>query len=129
MQNQAKGIICYWEYKKEYILVESFLVDEDLYPLTKPSAGGEDRHEWFKWTNTKYGSFESKSIMGRAVTCFTIRSGVRLLDFNPPEWCSWLSSTFYDDLLKLSNWSSLINCGYNLSRGTQEEAEKYFKIQ
>jgi len=63
-----------------------------------------------------------KPIMGRAVTLWTLGGGVDLLDIHPPEWASWLSISFYEEL---RNWSTLIQKGYDLYFGTINEAHKY----
>lgn len=138
------GIICYWRYTKpktqfgkHWKLAESFPIDDDGRPLITPSTGGGDRVEWDKWTNKKvYANKEAKEeddydwkpIMGRAVTICTLESGVRLLAIHPPEWVSWLSNSFYEELCKSDNWIKLLENGYELYLGTVGEARKHFKL-
>jgi hypothetical protein len=68
---------------------------------------------------------DHKPIMGRAVTLWEMGHGVQLMDFHPPEWATWLSTSFYEELRKLPNWSTLIEKGYDLYFGTINEAHRY----
>lgn len=142
------GVICYWEFvpsesrfETKWKLVESFCIDSDGYCLTKPSTGGGDREEWQKWMNKKIYlregedddfheddeelDYDWEPIMGRAVTIWSIEDGVRLLNFNPPEWIKWLSVDFYEKLCKMPDWFSLLEGGHWFYNGTAREVEKH----
>ena len=133
--------MCYWEYvppKPEdrrdparlWKLAESFRIDQDGYPMDKTSTGdcSDGRHEWTCWmyTDNPDDGYDDdrRPIMGRAVTLWTVESGVSLMNLHPPEWVPWLSISFIEELKKLKNWYAFLQCGYNLHDGTARAAEK-----
>ena len=131
------GVMCYWEYDQNFRdslkLMESFPTDADGQPTVKTSTsrGNRDRlaADWLYWMYKPIdGSLVSadalKPIMGRAITVWSIESGVKLLRLHPPEWSKWLSTSFYDRLCKMPDWANLLNNGYILDIGTARAAEK-----
>lgn len=136
----------------EWVLKESFAIDADGHCLTTPSTGGGDRQEWHKWMNERIYNYQNRwytlpelekelgpflndklpalfddwrEIMGRAVTLWTLESGVQLLDFHPLEWAKWMAVGAYDKLCKLTEWTSIIERGHDLYFGTANTARQY----
>ena len=138
-RSQLDAVICLWQSKSldnnrtDWELIEAFGVDEDSHVLTETKhANPQDREPWNCWLNTTNDDEESDNygehtpIMGRAVTVWTFRGGVHLLDLHPPEWCRWLACGFIEEISKLPNWSSLLDCGFRLTLGTESAAKKIF---
>jgi hypothetical protein len=147
------AVICLWEYtppkkknepyKKLWKLVECYGVDQDGYACTESKHASGDRHSYDQWMSRKCwydektkklvytcpadqdaGDYDWDSIMGRAVTVWSVESGVRLARLNPPEWVPWLGSSFTEELAKLKHWFSFLEDGHTLYLGTARAAEK-----
>jgi hypothetical protein len=125
------SVICYWHFDEKFQttwrLAESFAIDDDGYCLTTPSTGGGGDPEWFKWMFDVNGN-DWIPKMSRAVTMWSMDSGVKLLNFHPPEFSSWTARGFFTRLCNMENWSELLQDGHYLYFGTITEAEKYVKF-
>lgn len=116
---KINGVICYWKFDKEWILSESFGVDDDGRSVSPTSTGG-DRYEWNKWIHEYDEEGEQiGELKGRAVTYFTLGYDVKLIAFHPPEWVDWLSHEFYEKIEL-----PFLKDGYMLRFRTVEEAKK-----
>ena len=144
-RKRIRGVMCYWEYvapkpDEDKTIVRLWHLrhvvphDDDGYPvgsklpdfITKCS---DHRHVWTCWMNTDNPDEDGydddrESIMGRAVTAWSIEDGVSLVDLHPPEWVDWLAPGFIEELRKNRNWSQIIEGGHNLYLGTARAVEK-----
>ena len=137
------AIVSLWEFRvpqnnmdtsksRRWFCLETYGVDQDGYACTPSKFASKDRHSFDNFmfkepTKEEEEKFiDREPIMGRAVTTWTMESGVSLAAFHPPEWTSWLSVQFIEELRKLSNWCSFLEDGYTLWAGTARHAEKIF---
>jgi hypothetical protein len=135
------GVVCLWQYKeptndfdKCWEMVEFYHIDGDGYAITETkNIKTDNRVSWSEWINSKTihddGWEEYGSIKGRAVTLWTVESGVRLAEFNPPDYPKWLSSDCYEAIKKLPNWHSFIQDGYRMYGGTARIVENILDPQ
>jgi len=132
-------VYCFWRFDatkprhKVWDLVEVIGGDSDGYLLSKPQhfEVHDHRHPWMDWMQGRPDDEEAPeearvSLMGRAVTVWSVERGVTLLAFNPPAWVDWLARTFYEELKKLPNWYSLLEGGHTLWAGSAREVERSF---
>lgn len=147
-KRRPNGVMCYWEYERPlsdevggprqrqrlWKLVESFGIDTDGYPLepTSTSEYSDGRHQWMGWLNKEVPlgddedeeDTDNEPIMGRAVTVWSVESGVGLLDMNLPEFVPWLAIDFIKQIKERNDWHRFLECGYDLYLGTARAAEK-----
>jgi hypothetical protein len=93
-------------------LAESWPGDGDGMALRSPSTGGRDRQEWSLWLGEK----------GRAVTMWTVSSGVTLMGVRPDQPRGMLSQRFWDRLPDLPDWHEHLEDGFRLVAGTVNAA-------
>jgi hypothetical protein len=111
----VNSIICLWSLAYDdkkwlvWTLAEAYRVDDDGLPLMKADT---DEHDWLHEPVSRERCSEGcECILGRAVTSWTIESGVRLRAFNPPDWVGWLTPWFYKTLCKDSRWMDIEGAG------------------
>lgn len=127
------AVVCFWEWcktkdsRETWKLVETYGMDQDGYAMTPSVHASKDRHSYNGWM-LKYPDdddsyAEPEPIMGRAVTCWDIESGVSLVRIHPPKWIPFLSCGFYEQIIKKNAWLNLIEGSHELLFGTARAAE------
>lgn len=96
-------------------LHSAYFTDNDGHPILKESL----HYNNFTFRENKGHNI---AIPGRAVTVWTILTGVTLHTFHPPTECLWLAGTY--ELKKLPNWYSFIEGGHTLYLGTSRKVEE-----
>lgn len=59
--------------------------------------------------------------LGRAVTTWSVTGGVRLQDFNPPEWSTWIDWYKFKDIIK-KDWLGSLAGAYGMNNETASRA-------
>lgn len=106
------GVVCLWEWDDAKIgwrLHESYEVDMDGHPKMRKDT---EAHDWVG------------VVAGRAVTHWSMLSGVSLHIFDPPHHVLWVSDQFVKELTKLPNWHDLLADGHGLLFGTMNAAQR-----
>lgn len=67
--------------------------------------------------------------MSRAVTCWSPRAGVRLIDYHPPAWARWLAPGFYDRDFLAEHWLTCLSGAYATLDQTVELALALYYTQ
>lgn len=136
MSDTIEGVLCFWEYvpnaekfRPSWKLVESFAVNEYGHPLDidrlKLHVKSNRRYAADSWLLKETDNDDHEPIMGRAVTYWSISSGVMLQGFNPPEWApKWISSRFYE---AIKENLLLLDDGHYFIMATIEAARKVLK--
>lgn len=121
-------LICGWEFipsqdnkQQSWKLSISYMGDSDGHCITDVF----EPQDWmFKKVYRNEDDFDLVPIMGRAITSWDIRNGIRLFRFHPPEWAPWLSCNFYEELCLSRDWPGWIEQGHQLYFGTEREVKK-----
>jgi hypothetical protein len=129
------GVVCHWEYlglqrlrDELWYLAETYVTDTDGRPVGRlpKTTWGRGVAGWRGWLThdpEKVGG-NRLPVKGRAATLWTWGGGVTLLGMNQPEFCDWLTPSFYQSLTSRPDWWALVQGGEKVYQRTIKEAVK-----
>lgn len=125
---EISDIMCFWKYEGsgKWHLATSSPIDSCGYVTENMDKLGYETKEKDR---ASYVIEKWSKRAGRAITIWSLRSGVGLVRLVPPEYPKWLSVSFYEELCKHREWALLLEDGFHLRSETVKEATRYLQAK